>query len=231
MANRLAQETSPYLLQHRDNPVDWYPWGEEALATGSGAGPADPALGRLLGMPLVPRDGARVLRGRRDRRLHERALRQRQGRPRGAARRRRPLHGGGAGDERPWRLADDRLLRPRRRALLRRHLLPARREPRHAELPDGDGSGRRAFDRTAARSCASGRPGTRARLGAIGAIEPAAETPDGQLLDAAVATLGRAADMERGGFGGAPKFPPASALELLLARGEGEIRSSARSTR
>ena len=32
MANRLAGETSPYLLQHKDNPVDWYPWGEEALA-------------------------------------------------------------------------------------------------------------------------------------------------------------------------------------------------------
>jgi uncharacterized protein len=29
--NRLADETSPYLLQHADNPVDWYPWGEEAL--------------------------------------------------------------------------------------------------------------------------------------------------------------------------------------------------------
>ncbi|HEY6928733.1 MAG TPA: thioredoxin domain-containing protein [Thermoanaerobaculia bacterium] len=32
MANRLASETSPYLLQHRDNPVDWYPWGSEAFA-------------------------------------------------------------------------------------------------------------------------------------------------------------------------------------------------------
>src|SRR6185503_1475079 len=32
MANRLAGETSPYLLQHKDNPVDWYPWGDEALA-------------------------------------------------------------------------------------------------------------------------------------------------------------------------------------------------------
>ena len=31
MTNRLASETSPYLLQHADNPVDWYPWGEEAL--------------------------------------------------------------------------------------------------------------------------------------------------------------------------------------------------------
>jgi hypothetical protein len=31
MANRLANENSPYLLQHKDNPVDWYPWGSEAL--------------------------------------------------------------------------------------------------------------------------------------------------------------------------------------------------------
>ena len=31
MPNRLQHETSPYLLQHKDNPVDWYPWGEEAL--------------------------------------------------------------------------------------------------------------------------------------------------------------------------------------------------------
>lgn len=30
--NRLSEETSPYLLQHAHNPVDWYPWGEEALA-------------------------------------------------------------------------------------------------------------------------------------------------------------------------------------------------------
>ena len=30
-ANRLAGETSPYLLQHAHNPVDWYPWGPEAL--------------------------------------------------------------------------------------------------------------------------------------------------------------------------------------------------------
>ena len=31
-ANRLAKETSPYLLLHAHNPVDWYPWGDEALA-------------------------------------------------------------------------------------------------------------------------------------------------------------------------------------------------------
>ena len=31
MPNRLANETSPYLLQHAENPVDWYPWGDEAF--------------------------------------------------------------------------------------------------------------------------------------------------------------------------------------------------------
>ena len=32
MGNRLTAETSPYLRQHADNPVDWFPWGEEAFA-------------------------------------------------------------------------------------------------------------------------------------------------------------------------------------------------------
>ncbi len=32
MPNHLACEKSPYLLQHADNPVDWYPWGEPAFA-------------------------------------------------------------------------------------------------------------------------------------------------------------------------------------------------------
>jgi len=32
--NKLADEKSPYLLQHANNPVDWYPWGEETFAKG-----------------------------------------------------------------------------------------------------------------------------------------------------------------------------------------------------
>jgi len=31
MSNRLVNETSPYLVQHKDNPVDWYPWCKEAF--------------------------------------------------------------------------------------------------------------------------------------------------------------------------------------------------------
>ncbi len=87
--------------------MDWRPWGPEALRAGEGRGQADLPLDRLLGLPLVPRDGARVLRGPRDGGDDQRALRPDQGRPRGAARRRRHLHGGGAGNDRPGRLAAD----------------------------------------------------------------------------------------------------------------------------
>ena len=56
----------------------------------------------------------------------QRALRRDQGRPRGAARRRRGLHDRDPGDDRPGRLADDGVHDPGRRAVLHRHLLPAR---------------------------------------------------------------------------------------------------------
>ena len=38
MANRLSRETSPYLLQHAGNPVDWYAWGDEAFTTARDTG-------------------------------------------------------------------------------------------------------------------------------------------------------------------------------------------------
>ena len=49
MSNRLAEETSPYLLQHSDNSVNWYPWGEEAL---NHARAEDKPI-RLLGWTLI----------------------------------------------------------------------------------------------------------------------------------------------------------------------------------
>jgi len=42
MSNRLSHEISPYLRQHRDNPVDWFPWGDEAFA-----------LARATGKPIL----------------------------------------------------------------------------------------------------------------------------------------------------------------------------------
>ena len=56
--NRLGRETSPYLLQHQENPVNWWAWGPQALAEAKRVGKAHPALGRLRRLPLVPRDGA-----------------------------------------------------------------------------------------------------------------------------------------------------------------------------
>ena len=62
-ANRLAQEKSPYLLQHAHNPVDWYPWGEEAFEKARRENKADFSLDRILDRATgVPRDGARILR-------------------------------------------------------------------------------------------------------------------------------------------------------------------------
>ena len=54
MPNRLADETSPYLRQHADNPVDWYPWGEEALqkARAEGRPRRSLRLGALRQPPL-----------------------------------------------------------------------------------------------------------------------------------------------------------------------------------
>ena len=63
--NRLAGESSPYLLLHQHNPVDWYPWGEEALEKARARGQADLPLGRLLDLLLVPRHGAGVVLRRR----------------------------------------------------------------------------------------------------------------------------------------------------------------------
>ena len=106
-------------------------------------GPTDPAVDRLLGLPLVPRDGAGVLRGRADGRAHERALRLHQARPRGAPRPRLHLHGGLPGDDGRGRLAAERLPHAGAGAVLCRHLLPARGAARRAQLEPGDrGCGR-----------------------------------------------------------------------------------------
>ena len=59
MPNRLANESSPYLLQHQNNPVDWYPWGEEAIEKARREEKPIFLVDRLLGLSLVPCDGAR----------------------------------------------------------------------------------------------------------------------------------------------------------------------------
>jgi hypothetical protein len=54
--NQLIGEKSPYLLQHAHNPVDWYPWGEEAFAKSRKEEQAYVSFRWLVHLPLVPRD-------------------------------------------------------------------------------------------------------------------------------------------------------------------------------
>ncbi len=132
--NRLAKETSPYLQQHATNPVDWYAWGPEAFEEAREDRQTRAAVRGLLGLPLVPRDGARVLRGRGHRPGDERAVREHQGGSRRAAGHRQdlPVRAPGAHAARR-RLAADHVPDARRpEALLRRHVFPEHRALRHA---------------------------------------------------------------------------------------------------
>ena len=108
--------------------------GRGGARRGQAHQPADPALGRLCRLPLVPCHGARELRIAGGRGGDERAVRQHQGRSRGAPRRRRHLHAGAAYPGRAGRLAAHHVLHARRRAVLGRHLLPLSGALRPAEL-------------------------------------------------------------------------------------------------
>ena len=104
--NRLGQETSPYLLQHKDNPVHWWAWGPEALAEAKRTGkPILLSVGyaachwcHVMAHESFE-DAATAAR-------HERAVRQHQGRPRGAPRHRCHLHARAAslGEQGGWPL-------------------------------------------------------------------------------------------------------------------------------
>jgi uncharacterized protein YyaL (SSP411 family) len=219
MPNRLAQETSPYLLQHRDNPVDWHPWGERAL---------DRA--RELDRPLLLSVGYSA--------CHWCHVMERESFE--------DAETAAYMNEHFVCVKVDREERPDVDAL---YMEAVQSFSGHGGWPmtvfcDPDGVpfyGGTYFPPDESRGMPSfrmvmeavveafeGRRGelaeraaqTRARLGAIGAVEPSAERPGAELLEGAVRTLLESADPVRGGFGGAPKFPPASALELLLARGE-----------
>ncbi len=222
MPNRLAQETSPYLLQHRDNPVDWYPWGAEALAR---AREEDRPV--LLSVGYSACHWCHVM----ERESFED--------PETAA----------FMNEHFVNVKVDREERPDVDAVYMEAVQAMSGRggwPMTVFLdPDGvpfyggtyfppeEGRGMPSFrmvmeavvDAFATKrdELRERAPQMRARLGAIGAVEPDADSPDAHLLDQATEGLRAAADLERGGFGGAPKFPPASALELLLARGEREV--------
>ncbi len=168
MRNRLDEETSPYLKQHVGEPRAMAAVGRHSTRGGSRQWQAHPAVGRLLGVPLVPRDGARELRGRRHRAAHERALRQHQGRPRGAPRPRQDLPDGASPLHRPpRRLAAHGVPHARHaRADLHRHVLPEGPPLRHAGVPRGARGRRRLLPHAGRRDSPPRRgPDRRARPG------------------------------------------------------------------
>jgi uncharacterized protein YyaL (SSP411 family) len=221
MPNRLAEETSPYLLQHKDNPVDWYPWGPEALdrareedkpillSIGYSAchwchvmereSFEDPETAALMNERFVPVKVDREERPDVDD-IYMEAVQQMTG------------HGG-------WPLTA--FLTPDGTPFYGGTYFPP--EPRQGipgfrqvleTISEGYRDQRDGIDAGAER--------IRESLAAAARIEPTDETLSPALLEGAVAGLLARADRANGGFGGAPKFPPASALELLLARGETE---------
>ena len=125
MPNRLASEQSPYLLQHANNPVDWYPWGAEAFEAARASGkPIFLSIGyatchwcHVMERESFENEG--VAQG------PERSVHLDQGRSRGAAGRRSRLHDVRAGDHRLRRLADERVADAGSAAVFRRHLFPA----------------------------------------------------------------------------------------------------------
>jgi uncharacterized protein YyaL (SSP411 family) len=221
MPNRLALETSPYLFQHRDNPVDWYPWGEEALA-----------LARAEDRPILLSVGYSA--------CHWCHVMERES-----------FEDPGTAaymNEHFVNVKVDREERPDVDALYMEAVQAISGQggwPMTVFLdPDGvpfyggtyfppdEGRGMPSF-RMAMEAVVDAYRGKReeireragemrSRLGAIGRVAPS-EPPEAAMLEEAVGRLQGAADIERGGFGGAPKFPPASALELLLARGERDV--------
>jgi uncharacterized protein len=218
MANRLARETSPYLLQHKDNPVAWYPWGPEALER---ARETDRPI--LLSIGYSACHWCHVMERESFEDAETAAYMNENFVPIKVDREERPDvdsiymeavqgmtgHGG-------WPLTA--FLDPEGVPFYGGTYFPP--EPRHG-MPSF-----RMVMEAVVQSWTTKREQIRAsadrikeQLGAIGRIEAVDEELSPDLADHASRQLRSMADMEHGGLGSAPKFPPASALELLLAQG------------
>jgi len=219
VANRLADETSPYLLQHRNNPVDWLPWGEEArrlaherdvpilVSIGYAAchwchvmereSFTDATTAAYMNEHFVPVKVDREERPDVDA-IYMEAL---QGMTGGGG---WPLTAFCDPDGVPFHCGTYFPPRPRGG-------MPSFRMVMEAVVTAWEGQ---------REEIAGAADRTRSQLGAIGRMAASADDVDPAILDEAVAALLAAVDPVDGGFGTAPKFPPASALDLLLGRGE-----------
>jgi hypothetical protein len=217
--NRLAEQTSPYLLQHAHNPVDWYPWGAEALARAKlldrpiflSIGYAachwchvmeresfeDEATATYLNARFIPIKVDREERPDLDQ-VYMSAV--------------QAMTGGGG-----WPMSV--FLTPEGRPFYGgtyypdtpRHGMPSFRQVLEGidrawreQRPDLEAAAARLVSQIAAQS--------------TGPPAGSAPAPTPALLDTAVELIQRSFDATNGGWGGAPKFPQPMTIELLLRR-------------
>jgi uncharacterized protein YyaL (SSP411 family) len=224
MPNRLAGETSPYLLQHKDNPVDWYPWGEEALAR---AREGDKPI--LLSIGYSACHWCHVME-RESFEDEQTAAQMNEGFvPIKLDREERPdldaiymeacqaMTGQGG-----WPL--NVFLTPEQVPFYAGTYFPPERRMGMPSWRDVLEAVTQAWE-TRRDEIRSGSGRIAQRLQGAASLRPSDEPMDPRSLSEAVAGLRSQYDRAHGGFGGAPKFPPASALEFLLRRGETEMVS------
>jgi uncharacterized protein len=213
--NRLADETSPYLRQHADNPVDWYPWGDEAftaarrddkpvlLSVGYSAchwchvmaheSFEDPDVAALMNELFVNIKVDREERPDVDE-IYMEAV--------------QALTGQGG-----WPMTV--FLTPDGRPFFGGTYFPKTRRGGMIAFPE---LCRRIDElwRTRRDDIDAQAGQLTGALGRSALVEPGDGSPGGDALEAAVKTLRQQHDDARGGFGGAPKFPQAMSLDLLV---------------
>ncbi|MFT4050097.1 MAG: thioredoxin domain-containing protein [Solirubrobacterales bacterium] len=229
MPNRLAEEASPYLQQHADNPVEWYPWGEEALAEAARRDVPillsigysachwchvmahesfeDPATASYMNAQFVNVKVDREERPDIDA-IYMEAAQAMSG------------HGG-------WPLTA--FLTPDQVPFFAGTYFPPTPRPNMPSFMQ--------LMESVVETWQSNRAQIEERSEQLTqqlSMTARLKTPDDPIvpeaLDAARETLAKAYDQQLGGFGGAPKFPPHSVLEFLLASPEAADREMALET-
>jgi uncharacterized protein YyaL (SSP411 family) len=215
MPNRLINETSPYLLQHAHNPVDWYPWGEEAFAKARNEDKPvllsigysachwchvmehesfeDEATAALMNEGFVSIKVDREERPDLDQ-IYMAAVQGLTGRGGWPMTvfltpDGKPFYGG------TYYPPEDRMGMPGFRRVLQ-------------SISDAYGRDRGQIDLQASRITAFVQEQT--------LLSAPADTLEASILDDAFGALAKQFDAQRGGFGGAPKFPQPMALDFLL---------------
>ena len=219
MANRLAAESSPYLLEHRDNPVDWYPWDPEALGRAQEEGRPI-----LLSVGYSACHWCRVMAEESFEDADTAAYMNR--------------HFVCVKIDREERPDIDAIYTDACHAMTGRAGWPLTVFLTPAQVPFYAGTyfpprprgGLPAF-RTVLEKVVEawtqrrfqidlGAERIAGRLGGGATLVPAPSEPDARAAAEARERLAEHFDAEHGGFGRAPKFPPASVLEWLLGCGE-----------